>query len=220
MFVAYTWIVHFWGLEGLTRTMRHRWPIYFVVLGLLVGCAPRADVLQITPTATAAVPTPTRKPTPTPVAGVSPTARLRSGVRQGDPAPDLVLTALNGETVSLSQFRGQPVLINFWAVWCTFCRFEMPDIQKAYDEYQDEGLVVLGINVGEDEQTVASFVRELDITFPVLFDRDGRVWHSWRMRGLPTTVFVDSEGVVRIIHVGMIEYQDIVDYVEQIGVSL
>jgi len=186
------------------------------LLAGLSGCVPTTVISQATRVATVAAPTSTRKPTPTGPIGASTPG---TGTRQGDLAPDFSLVALNGETVSLSQFRGQPVLINFWAVWCAFCRLEMPDIQKAYDEYQDEGLVVLGVNVGEDAQTAEPFIQEMDVTFSILFDRDARVMRVYRLRGLPTTVIVDREGVIRAIHLGLIEYQDIVGYLEEMGIS-
>ncbi len=190
-----------------------------IVLSLFIGlngCVSTTVATQPPRVATIAAPTPTRKPTPTQRVG---TSTPGTGTRQGDLAPDFSLVALNGETVSLSQFRGQPVLINFWAVWCAFCRLEMPDIQKAYDEYQDEGLVVLGVNVGEDAQTAEPFIQEMGVTFSILFDRDARVMRVYRLRGLPTTVIVDREGVIRAIHLGLIEYQDIVGYLEEMGIS-
>ncbi|MBN1937233.1 MAG: TlpA family protein disulfide reductase [Anaerolineae bacterium] len=183
----------------------------------LLGCTfvPAAATIVSPPTAIS--PTPTRQAPPTSDSAQAGTPNV--GARKGDIAPDFTLDSLNGDPVSLSQFRGQPVLINFWAVWCGFCRVEMPDIQKVYDAYKDQGFVVLGINVGEDAQHVEPFVQETGVTFPLLFDRDGQVMRAYRMRGLPSTIIIDADGVIRTIHIGLIDQEQLVGYLKQMGVE-
>ena len=122
--------------------------------------------------------------------------------RAGFLAPDFTLTTLTGETISLSDLRGRPVFINFWATWCPPCRAEMPDIQAAYERYAGQGLVILGVNMAEPPGPVAAFVQEFGLTFPIPMDRDGRVATMYRIRAIPTSFFVDREGVIRSMFIG------------------
>lgn len=122
-------------------------------------------------------------------------------------APDFTLTNLAGEAVSLSQFRGKPVVINFWATWCVPCRREMPAFQQAFETYQADDLVILAINMEEDATLVEPFVDELGLDFEILYDEDGQVTKEYQVTGLPRTLFVDPQGVIRHIQVG--EVQDV-----------
>ncbi len=120
-------------------------------------------------------------------------------------APDLTLHALDRQQVSLSSLRGQAVLVNFWATWCVPCRAEMPEIQAAYQKYRARDFVVLAINIAEDENTVARFVQEFNLTFPVLLDRDGAISKRYQVRALPTTYFIDRTGMIRAIRFGQMD---------------
>jgi peroxiredoxin len=137
----------------------------------------------------------------------------------GAPAPDFTLKTLDGEMVTLSQFRGQPVLINFWATWCPPCRLEMPDLVKAYEAHQSEGFVLLGVNLTYQDSLpeVQAFVDEFGMTFPVLLDEDGHVTDDlYRLRGLPLSVFVNREGVIARLHIGALPASQIETYVGEI----
>lgn len=123
-------------------------------------------------------------------------------VALGRYAPDFALPDLNGQLVSLDQWRGQTVLINFWASWCQPCREEMPLLQATYEAYVEEGLVVLGVNMGERAQRVVGFAEDLGLTFPILVDESTTIGTLYRVRGAPTTYFVDREGVIRQRYVG------------------
>jgi cytochrome c biogenesis protein CcmG/thiol:disulfide interchange protein DsbE len=132
--------------------------------------------------------------------------------REGYLAPDFTLDDLAGVKASLSDFRGRPVMINFWASWCPPCRAEMPDIVAAYGQHKDKGFVVLGINEGESVEYVRPFADDFKMTFPVLLDKDGKVADLYRVRGLPTSFFVDRNGVIVSIFYGpmtgeSLEYQ-------------
>jgi peroxiredoxin len=124
------------------------------------------------------------------------------GPRTGSLAPDFTLETLDGGMVSLSDLRGQVALINFWATWCPPCREEMPAIQNVYDRYRDQGFTVLAVNLLETNAEVAAFAEELGLTFSILMDRQGQVLERYRVRGLPTTFFVDRTGVVQNVKVG------------------
>lgn len=114
----------------------------------------------------------------------------------GSPAPDFELPDLKGERVSLSEYRGRIVLLNFWATWCKPCVKEMPAMQKVYDDLRDQGFVVLAVNELEDEQRVRAHISDHGHTFPVLLDHDNRVANMYGVRGLPVSVFVDESGRV------------------------
>lgn len=199
----------------------------------LTGCMLATEAVTAITTPTSVAPTPTRKPLPdsdatsedgtsqanTPQVGAPKVGTPKVGARKGDLAPDFTLDSLDDESISLSQFRGQTVLINFWAVWCAFCRVEMPDIQQVYEAYKDRELAVLGINVGEDAQSIEPFVESAGVTFPILLDRDGEVMQTYRMRGLPSTILIDPDGVIQTIHIGMVDQEKLVGYLEQMGVE-
>jgi cytochrome c biogenesis protein CcmG, thiol:disulfide interchange protein DsbE len=124
--------------------------------------------------------------------------------RQGFLAPDFSLMDLQGEKISLSELRGRPVLINLWATWCPPCRAEMPAMQGVYEKYRDQGFTILAINATYQDSApaAASFVDEYDLTFPVLMDTSGEVSRLYQMRALPTTFFVDSEGIIQEVVIG------------------
>jgi len=116
--------------------------------------------------------------------------------RPGFLAPDFELPDLEGNMVKLSDFRGHPVVLNFWATWCPPCRAEMPAIVREYNRYQDEGLIVLGINQAEDPGKVINFQRQYNMTFPILLDTKMRVADTYRIRALPTTFFITPDGTI------------------------
>lgn len=122
--------------------------------------------------------------------------------RVGDQAPDFILKDLEGRDVRLSDLRGHPVLINFWATWCPPCRFEMPALEAVYREYKDEGLVILGVNTGERvrgadlQNRVRQFVQQFGLTFPIVLDADDSVATLYRLRAYPTTYFISSDGTI------------------------
>ncbi|MBU0492502.1 MAG: TlpA family protein disulfide reductase [Chloroflexi bacterium] len=118
-------------------------------------------------------------------------------------APDFALQDLAGKTVHLSDYRGQAVVLNTWATWCGPCRAEMPDLEKLSVTYADRGLVVLAVNVGESQEQVAAFIQEQGYTLPVLLDTTAEaVAYPYRVRGIPTTFFIDREGRIVDTRVG------------------
>jgi cytochrome c biogenesis protein CcmG/thiol:disulfide interchange protein DsbE len=120
----------------------------------------------------------------------------------GFAAPDFTLETPEGETVRLSDLRGQVVLINFWATWCPPCRAEMPAIQQVYDQYQDQGFTVLAVDVQEGGAQVTAFADQMGLTLPLLMDGDGSVFADYRGQALPSTFFVDQKGVIQEVTLG------------------
>jgi thiol-disulfide isomerase/thioredoxin len=144
-------------------------------------------------------------------------------VRVGAPAPDFALSNLEGKTVRLSDFKGKPVIINFWATWCPPCRFEMPALEAIYQKYKDKGLVVLGVNTGERVRDgglagrVGAYARQLGLTFPIVLDLTDSVANLYRLRAYPTTYFVDASGKVTDMRRGaFINQADIERYLQGI----
>ena len=123
----------------------------------------------------------------------------------GDSALAFTLKTLDGNSVSLSDFKGHPVVINFWASWCPPCRDEMPVLVEAYRAHKDSGLIILAVN-GRDQETslrpVRRFVAEFQMPFPVLLDEHGELRRRYRLRGLPTSVFIGADGLVRGLIIG------------------
>lgn len=123
---------------------------------------------------------------------------------EGHLAPDFTLKTLEGNTVRLSDFRGKKVvLINFWATWCPPCRLEMPTMQQIYSEYKARGFEILAVNIESDaRKEIEDFVRELRLTFPILLDPDMKVTRKFRIIGLPVSVLIDRQGIVRTKEIG------------------
>ncbi|MBL7201815.1 MAG: redoxin domain-containing protein [Anaerolineae bacterium] len=151
--------------------------------------------------------------------GSAPGAPPPVGLRVGNTAPDFELEELGGDTIRLHDYRGQVVMLNFWATWCGFCRVELPHMQRAYETYGDRGFTVLAINVREEAGPVRAFVEDMGMTFPVPLDTAGEVLSQYRIRGLPTSVFIDQEGVILAIRVGPVEEEMIETYLAQAGIE-
>ncbi|MBI5029745.1 MAG: TlpA family protein disulfide reductase [Chloroflexi bacterium] len=119
-------------------------------------------------------------------------------------APNFSLSTLDGQAITLGELRGKVVLVNFWATWCIPCREELRDFEEVYTKRHTQGFVILAINEGEDYNTVAQFAQEFRLSYPISIDRDGRVAKRYRVRGLPTSFFIDREGVIHAVNHGQI----------------
>lgn len=131
----------------------------------------------------------------------STTGGLVPSPREGFPAPDFTLDTLDGGQMTLSDLRGRVVMINLWTSWCPPCREEMPTIDNVYQAHKDEGLEVLAVNstFQDSEADAAAFAQELGLSFPILLDRDGAVSRRYQLRALPTTYFIDRQGIIRAV---------------------
>ncbi len=127
----------------------------------------------------------------------------------GQEAPNFTLENLQGEKVSLKDYRGKNVLINFWTTTCPYCIKEMPDFKKYYEECKDEDFTILAINGGEEKRRVERFVKENGYEFPVLLDMYGVVARQYMVRGVPTSIIVDNEGIIRGVRLGPMTYPEI-----------
>jgi peroxiredoxin len=133
----------------------------------------------------------------------------------GSPAPPFELETPGGETLSLEDFRGQVVLLNFWATWCGPCRLEMPAIQARYER---GGFEVLAVDFDEPAEQVAAFMEELGLTFPALLDPGGEIQRLYQVRGYPSSFFVDENGIIRVQHIGIMSEAQLDGYLTEMGV--
>lgn len=134
------------------------------------------------------------------------------GVRVGAAAPEIDLQALDGTRVRLSKLRGYGVVVSFWATWCPPCRSEFRELVTVHDAFEPNGIRVLAVN-GRDQEFstghVRRFVEEFAVRFPVVLDKRGKARRAYGLIGLPTTVFIDSAGVVKVVHLGPIDRQEL-----------
>ena len=136
----------------------------------------------------------------------------------GKPAPEFTLSTLDGEEVTLSDLKGQTVVLDFWATWCPPCVESLPHLGKLYRESDQDELAVFAVNVSEDSQTIKAFLETNDIDVPVLLDRDNEVAESYFVGSIPQTVIVGPDGVVQRVYVGLgaDTYDEIQDEVEKL----
>jgi peroxiredoxin len=127
---------------------------------------------------------------------------LASSALVGQPAPDFVLKSASGENIRLSEYRGDIVMINFWATWCGPCRQEMPLLDELYVRYGKVGFSLLGVNIDDDAQKAREMAEELGVSFPVLFDAAKEVSKRYQVEAMPVTLLVDRSGTVRHVHHG------------------
>ncbi|HLT92844.1 MAG TPA: TlpA disulfide reductase family protein [Woeseiaceae bacterium] len=136
------------------------------------------------------------------VLALAATAVSASVALVGKPAPDFALKSATGENLRLSEYRGDVVMINFWATWCGPCRQEMPLLDELYSRYQRVGFQLLGVNIDDDSGKAMNMIRELGVSFPVLFDAGKTVSREYQVDAMPVTILVDRSGTVRHVHQG------------------
>ena len=120
----------------------------------------------------------------------------------GHPAPDFTLLDLEGKQVTLSEFRGKTVFLNFWATWCPHCRAEMPDIEAVYQEYKDEDVVVIGVGTLEPEEEVRQFVQRGGYNWTFVIDTTGEITTTYESAVIPTSFFIDRGGIIQAVKIG------------------
>jgi cytochrome c-type biogenesis protein CcmF len=123
-------------------------------------------------------------------------------VEVGEPAPNFAMQLLEGSTLSLSDLESQVAVVNLWATWCAPCEEELPDFQRVWEEYQDQGVTFVGVAVQEEEDEVADMVSRLGVTYPVGLDLDASISAAYGITGVPETFVVDSDGEVAYVHIG------------------
>jgi len=132
-------------------------------------------------------------------------------------APNFELTTLEGERLILADLAGKAVVLNFWASWCAPCRAEMPQFETTYRGYQDRGVVFVGAAVEDDLMSAREFARHLGITYPLGLDEDGAIARSYRLFGLPGTMFISRDGRLVRRWAGILDERQLVQFVEEIA---
>jgi len=130
-------------------------------------------------------------------------SRGAEGLKAGTPAPDFTLTAMDGTKVALSELKGRPVVLNFWATWCGPCRREMPGLQEFYDKHRSDQWAFLTIS-NEKTDKLEAFLREHPHSFPVLLDSDGKISDLYKVHSIPKTFLIDAGGTIREVISGAI----------------
>ena len=120
----------------------------------------------------------------------------------GYSAPDFTLVTIQGEEIQLADTIGQPVVVNFWATWCGPCRAEMPDFQRASERLAGQALI-LGVNQRESPDQITQFALSVGVDYPLLVDASGDINRLYRVRALPTTVFIDRQGIIDEVYTGV-----------------
>ncbi|MDQ4076232.1 MAG: TlpA family protein disulfide reductase [Chloroflexota bacterium] len=141
-------------------------------------------------------------------------------VRVGEPAPTFRLPTMDGRVLDLEEMEGKAVIVNFWATWCGPCRVEMPELQAAYERFHDHGLEIIGVEVassGNAEQS-AEFLQEVGVSFPTYRDENNLMEDQYIKRpALPTTVFIDRQGIVRFVQIGPMTEAFIEEQLDALG---
>ena len=117
-------------------------------------------------------------------------------------APDFTLKSRSGDNVKLSELRGKVILINFWASWCGPCRQEMPVLDQLYQRYRSLDFTILGVNVEENSDAAKSLLKDISVSFPILFDSANNVSKLYKVKGMPSTILVDRDGNMRYMYMG------------------
>ena len=128
--------------------------------------------------------------------------QIQAASTAAGPAPDFTLKSNSGKNIKLSELRGQVVMINFWASWCGPCRQEMPLLDQLYQRYQPMGFTLLGVNVEEDSSAADKILKEIPVSFPVLYDNKSKVSESYQVQAMPSTFLIDRDGKLRYLHKG------------------
>jgi outer membrane lipoprotein-sorting protein/thiol-disulfide isomerase/thioredoxin len=160
----------------------------------------------------------------TPPAGAKEVAEFQGLVKarpdlSGKTAADFTLSSLDGKEYSLQALRGKVVLLDFWATWCVPCRKDMPSLEKIYSEFRDRGLVLLGMNVGEDAQTVGKFLAANKLSYPIVLAGENQMLEGYSVTAFPTVVLIDRDGTIFLYHVGSGSEADLRDALAKLGFS-
>jgi peroxiredoxin len=138
------------------------------------------------------------------------TESSNTGLKTGSKAPDFTLNTLEGKQISLSDFRGKKVILNFWATWCPPCREEMPEMARFYKDYQQKEVEILAVNLAYSEskpEKIKDFTKEYGITFQIPLDEKNTIGKQYRAVAIPTSYFINEDGVIQNMHVGPMDYE-------------
>lgn len=139
------------------------------------------------------------------------------GITQGKQAPDFTLKNIDGEDVSLSDYKGKVVVVNFFGVWCSWCIKEMPGFVKVFDEYKDKGVELLVVDNGDDRETVLSYLNENNFDIKPVLDEKGEVVNTYKINGYPSSFILDEKGIIKYVHKGFMDENQLRTYLKAMG---
>ncbi|TCW34280.1 peroxiredoxin [Thermohydrogenium kirishiense] len=142
--------------------------------------------------------------------------KIQVGTEKGDLAPDFSLKDINGNTVTLSKLRGRKVILNFWATTCPYCKIEMPELNKFYQNHKKD-VVLLAIDIGEEKSTVENYLEDKGYGFTILLDSDAKTAINYKVQFIPMSFFIDKKGIIRSISNGAMTYDEIEEYYQTIS---
>ncbi|SNX54793.1 TlpA disulfide reductase family protein [Thermoanaerobacterium sp. RBIITD] len=142
--------------------------------------------------------------------------KVQVGTEKGDLAPDFSLKDINGNTVTLSKLRGKKVILNFWATTCPYCKIEMPELNKFYQNNKKD-VVLLAIDIGEEKSTVENYLEGKGYGFTILLDSDAKTAINYKVQFIPMSFFIDEKGIIRSISNGAMTYDEIEEYYQTIS---
>lgn len=166
----------------------------FIVVGLLTACGdatPTPGLMPLPTTGNGMMMT--MPPAQQPLDVTPPSGPVK--IIPGAAAPDFSLPDLNGQPVKLSDRRGKAVILNYWSVYCDYCRDEMPNLVKTYQANQDK-LDIIGVDLNDEPGEVKNFIGQLKITYPIVIDNTGDMVYKYRVTGRPTSIFINKEGTI------------------------
>ena len=137
----------------------------------------------------------------------------------GEIAPPVTLTGLDGKVYRLQDLHGKDVILNFWATWCPPCKLEMPLLEATYEQFKDQGVIVIGINDKETVSTITPFIQGMGITFPIWLDPNEGSFQDFQIPGLPTTYFIDRRGRLVDENIGPLTQAKMTDYLNKLKVA-
>ncbi len=197
------------ALRAAMKVIAHSGISLLIALAALVaftvGCGPPGDGAPPPAAALASAPTPapaaSPRPTPLPTATATPAPTPRVIRRASDnapeAAPDFTVETFNGESLTLSDLRGQVVVLNFWASWCPPCRWEMPFFETISQEYKERGVVFLGVAMSDTIEDAQRFADAAGVTYDLALDTTNQIARDYEVLGLPTTFLIDKDGVIQ-----------------------
>jgi len=137
-------------------------------------------------------------------------------IKEGQAVPDFRLANLQGEPVTLEDYKGKPLVINFWGTFCEPCIREMPSFERQYEQWKDQGVEIVAINLSEDMLTISNYVKKLGVTYTVLRDVDRKTEKRYAVRSYPTTFFVHEDGTLSSVFVGEMKETQIYEHIEKL----
>ncbi len=140
-------------------------------------------------------------------------------LKVGQSAPNFTALTVSGQQVSLAQFKGHPVIINFWGTFCAPCRSETPLLQRTYQAHQGQGLVVLGVDQAEPTDAVAQYGKDYGLTYPLIPDVGQKINHQYGVTALPVSYFVDAQGIIRYVVNGVLDKNFLATGLHTIGIN-